>query len=191
VHCGHKASASIERLIAPRSDHWGHHKPARCQPCAVTCRQSVRFYRGLGRHGPERRATIAEHRWPITTPAPLQQLGRVTGQPVEGIVTNRATRWSCKTRLGSLIRGPNRPPEVALAAIDRVEGGIAPPPPTPPDMRATHPAVRQANRSLRHRVLMLCRPIASQYRLFKARPSGGEFDMRQGPLPVPAHRRAS
>jgi hypothetical protein len=28
-----------------------------------------------------------------------------------GIVTNRATRWSCAARLGSLIRRHNRPPE--------------------------------------------------------------------------------
>jgi hypothetical protein len=58
--------------------------------------------------------------------------------------------------------------------VDRVEGGVAPPPPTPPDMRATHPAVHQASRSQRHRALTLCRPRASQYRLFRVRQSGGE-----------------
>src|SRR5262245_28828114 len=63
--------------------------------------------------------------------------------------------------------------------IDRVEGGVAPPPPTPPDMRATHPAVHQASRIRRHRALMLCGPRASQYRLPRVPQSGGEPDMRQ------------
>ncbi len=33
--------------------------------------------------------------------------------------------------------------------IDRVEGGVGPPPPTPPEMRATHPAVHQVVPRLR------------------------------------------
>ena len=42
-------------------------------PFAAVCRymRSVgSFYRGLGRHGHERRAAIAEHRCPITMPVP-------------------------------------------------------------------------------------------------------------------------
>src|SRR5262249_37746568 len=39
----------------------------------------------------------------------------------------------------------------------RVEGGVAPPPPTPPDMRVAHPAVRQACRSCQ-RTPNPCRP---------------------------------
>ena len=70
-------------------------------------------------------------------------------------------------------------------------GRVALPRPTPPDMRTTSPAVHQADRSRRHRALTLRRPIASQYRFFRARLSGGEFDMRQGSFPLPAQRRAS
>jgi hypothetical protein len=54
--------------------------------------------------GLERRAAIAEHRCPITRPARFNKLGRVTPPPIDEIVTNRATRWSCMTRLGSLTR---------------------------------------------------------------------------------------
>src|SRR5215472_12054276 len=103
--------------------------------------------------------------------------------------TDLKTAWSgwCVRMIVSLLTGQ----ECVMATIDRVEGGVAPPPPTPPDMRATHPAVHQANRSRRHRALMLCKPRASQYRLFRVRQSGGEPDMRQGPFPLPAQRRAS
>ncbi len=82
--------------------------------CAVTCGQSVRFTAGSEGMALERRAAIAEHRWPITTPARSS-----SWVAVDGIVPNRATRWSCTTRLGSLIRGPNRPSEEVTLAVLR------------------------------------------------------------------------
>ena len=84
---------------------------------AVTCGQSVRFTEGSEGMGLERRAAIAEHRSLITTPARSSSWVASPRQPIDGIVTNRATRWSCTTRLGSLIRGHNRPPEEVTLAV--------------------------------------------------------------------------
>ncbi len=85
--------------------------------CAVICGQSVRFTAGSEGMGLERRSVIAEHRCPITTPASSRSWVASPRQPVDGIVTIRATRWSCTTRLGSLIRGHDRPPEEVTLAV--------------------------------------------------------------------------
>ncbi len=67
--------------------------------------------------GLERRAAIAEHLCPITTPARPSSWVASPRQPLAGIVTNRATTFSCTTRLRSLIRGHNRPPEEVTLAV--------------------------------------------------------------------------
>jgi hypothetical protein len=83
--------------------------------CAVTCGQSVRFTarsEAMGLSVGRQSRSIAA---PITTPARSSSWVASPRQPVSGIVTNRATRWNCTTRLSSLIRGNNRPPwEVTL-----------------------------------------------------------------------------